>query len=119
VVRQGRPRCPLRGLRRRAAGSSRTSAQRLRAFIERPAGYLGEKTDASTGWVFPVPDETYVHGHDAMMQPRRRGVPGGSTEPRETFQDGYVVNTIIDAAYRSMKSGVWEPGRAHAVVGAR
>ena len=28
--------------------------------------------------------------------------------PRETFEDGYVVNTIIDAAYRSMRSGRWE-----------
>ena len=28
--------------------------------------------------------------------------------PRETFEDGYVVNTIIDAAYRSMRSGQWE-----------
>ena len=29
-------------------------------------------------------------------------------EPRETFQDGYVVNTVLDAAYRSMRSGQWE-----------
>jgi hypothetical protein len=27
----------------------------------------------------------------------------------ETFWDGYVVNTIIDACYKSMKSGRWEP----------
>ena len=40
----------------------------LRAFIERPAGYIGEKADADTGWVFPVPDEPYAHGHDAMMR---------------------------------------------------
>ena len=39
----------------------------LRAFIEQSAGYLAEKADADTGWVFPVPDETYAHGHDAMM----------------------------------------------------
>src|SRR5262245_56332171 len=32
----------------------------IRAFIETPAGYLGEKADADTGWVFPVPNETYV-----------------------------------------------------------
>jgi predicted dehydrogenase len=29
--------------------------------------------------------------------------------PRETFADGYVVNCVLDACYRSMKSGVWEP----------
>lgn len=80
----------------------------MRAFIERPAGYLGEKMDADTGWVFPVPDETHVHGHDAMMQDVIEAFRSG-TVPRETFRDGYIVNAILDAAYRSMKSGRWEP----------
>ena len=80
----------------------------LRAFIERPAGYIGEKADAETGWVFPVPDETHVHGHDAMMQHVIEAFRS-RTEPRETFRDGYIVNAILDAAYRSMKSGCWEP----------
>ena len=80
----------------------------LRAFIERPAGYLGEKVDADTGWVFPVPDETYTHGHDAMMRHVVEAFRTGTT-PRETFHDGFVVNTIIDAAYRSMRDGRWEP----------
>ena len=30
-------------------------------------------------------------------------------EPIETFYDGYVINTILDAAYRSAKSRQWEP----------
>ena len=80
----------------------------LRAFIERPAGYIGEKADADTGWVFPVPDETHVHGHDAMMQHVIEAFRGG-TPPRETFEDGVNVNAILDAAYRSMKSGRLEP----------
>ena len=63
----------------------------LRAFIEQPAGYLGEKTDADTGWVFPVPNETYVHGHDAMMGHMVEAFRDGR-EPRETFHDGFVVN---------------------------
>jgi predicted dehydrogenase len=79
----------------------------LRAFIERPAGYLGEKVDADTGWVYPVPNETYVHGHDAMMADVvtafREGRP-----PQETFEDGLAVNQILDAAYRSIQSGHWE-----------
>ncbi|HEX2756382.1 MAG TPA: Gfo/Idh/MocA family oxidoreductase [Candidatus Limnocylindrales bacterium] len=79
----------------------------LRAFIERPAGYIGEKADADTGWVFPVPDETHVHGHDAMMQDVVESFRAGSA-PRETFHDGLAVNSIIDAAYRSMRSGRWE-----------
>jgi predicted dehydrogenase len=80
----------------------------MRAFIERPAGYIGEKADADTGWVFPVPDETHVHGHDAMMQHVVEAFRSG-TAPRETFEDGLIVNAILDAAYRSMKSGRLEP----------
>jgi predicted dehydrogenase len=87
----------------------------LRAFIERPAGYLAEKVDADTGWVFPVPDETYAHGHDAMLghmvEAFRTGVA-----PSETFHDGLAVNLVLDAAYRSMRSGRWEP--VGAAVGA-
>lgn len=30
-------------------------------------------------------------------------------EPMETFYDGYVVNAIMDACYRSAKSKRWEP----------
>lgn len=87
----------------------------LRAFIERPAGYLGEKVDTDTGWVFPVPDETHAHGHDAMMRHVVETYRNGAT-PRETFQDGFVVNTIIDAAYRSMGSGGWESVQRSAPV---
>jgi predicted dehydrogenase len=79
----------------------------IRAFIERPAGYLGEKVDADTGWVYPVPNETYVHGHDAMMAEVVTAFRDGRA-PRETFEDGLIVNAIIDAAYRSMRSGTWE-----------
>ncbi len=32
-----------------------------------------------------------------------------SREPKETFYDGYVVNAILDAAYTSAKSKLWEP----------
>ncbi len=80
----------------------------LRAFIEQPAGYLAEKADADTGWVFPVPDETYVHGHDAMMSHMIESFRAGVL-PRESFADGLVVNQVLDAAYRSMTSGHWEP----------
>ena len=80
----------------------------IRAFIERPAGYLGEKADAETGWVFPIPDEVRVHGHDAMMADVVGSFRAG-TAPRETFEDGYAVNCILDAAYRSLRSGRWEP----------
>ena len=80
----------------------------MKAFIERPAGYLVEKADAETGWVFPVPDEVRVHGHDLMMADVVGAFRDGR-RPTETFGDGYVVNAILDAAYRSMRSGHWEP----------
>jgi predicted dehydrogenase len=83
------------------------SSTTLRAFIERPAGYIGEKADADTGWIYPVPNETYVHGHDAMMADVVEAFREGRV-PRETFEDGWIVNTILDAAYRSIKSGRWE-----------
>jgi predicted dehydrogenase len=79
----------------------------LRAFIERPAGYLGEKVDADTGWVYPVPNETYAHGHDAMMADVVNAFRDGRP-PQETFADGLIVNRILDAAYRSIASGHWE-----------
>ncbi len=80
----------------------------MRAFIEQSAGYLAEKSDADIGWVFPVPDETYVHGHDAMMGHMVESFRAG-VAPRETLWDGLVVNQVLDAAYRSMTSGHWEP----------
>jgi predicted dehydrogenase len=79
----------------------------LRAFLERPAGYISEKADAETGWTYPVPDETRAHGHDAMMADVIESFRAGRA-PRETFRDGYLVNAILDAAYRSMHSGGWE-----------
>jgi predicted dehydrogenase len=82
----------------------------LRAFIERPGGYIGEKADAATGWVFPVPDEVRVHGHDLMMADVVEAFRDGRP-PRETVLDGYVVNAVMDAAYRSMRSGCREPIR--------
>ena len=30
-------------------------------------------------------------------------------QPKETFYDGYVVNAILDAAYQSAKTKLWEP----------
>ena len=32
-------------------------------------------------------------------------------QPAENFYDGYVVNAVLDAAYRSAESKQWEPVR--------
>jgi hypothetical protein len=39
-----------------------------------------------------------------MFNAKEKGV-----DPKETFYDGYVVNAILDAAYKSAKTKLWEP----------
>jgi predicted dehydrogenase len=85
-----------------------TSSTRVRAFIEESAGYLMEKADAETGWVFPIPDEARVYGYQEEMRHFVECYAEGK-QPREDFVDGYIVNRVLDAAYISMKSGHWEP----------
>ena len=74
------------------------------------SGYVAEKAEGRTGWLFPVGDEAhelgYVHMFQDMLDAREAG-----RAPMETFYDGYVVNAVVDACYRSMKSGRWEPVR--------
>jgi predicted dehydrogenase len=92
-----------------------TSSTRIRAFLQQPAGYLMEKADADVGWVFPIPDEARVYGyHEEMRHFVECFVEG--KQPRESFTDGYVVNCVLDAAYRSMKSGRWEPVEVDSAV---
>ena len=87
----------------------------IRAFLQESVGYLAEKTDADTGWVYPVAGETRVAGYDEQFRHFVEHFLAG-TEPRETFEDGYVVNTIIDAAYRAMRSGRWEAVETEAAL---
>jgi hypothetical protein len=72
------------------------------------ADYVAEKAESNTGWLFPVGDELndlgYNHMFTDMFNSLEKGVP-----PRETFYDGYVVNAVLDAAYRSAKTKLWEP----------
>lgn len=79
-------------------------------FITQPVGYLVEKADAETGWVYPVPEETRAYGFSAQMRHFVDAFAAGEA-PRETFADGVVVNRVLDACYRSMRSGTWEQVR--------
>lgn len=72
------------------------------------AGYVAEKSESSGGWLFPVGDETKALGYVDMFTEMLDAWEQG-TSPRETFYDGYVVNAIADAAYRSIASKRWEP----------
>ncbi len=76
-------------------------------FITTPVGYLVEKSDADTGWVHPVPEETRAYGFSQQMRHFVDHFAAGTT-PSETFEDGVVVNCVIDAAYASMRTGTWE-----------
>jgi predicted dehydrogenase len=71
-------------------------------------GYVAEKLESTEGWLFPVGDEIGELGYVDMFTDMFDSMEDGS-EPRETFYDGYVVNAIMDAAYRSAESRQWEP----------
>jgi predicted dehydrogenase len=71
-------------------------------------GYVSEKAEGSTGWLFPVGDEVGSLGYVDMFTDMLDSLDKGKS-PMETFYDGYIVNAIIDAAYRSVESKRWEP----------
>jgi predicted dehydrogenase len=70
--------------------------------------YVAEKAESNSGWLFPVGDEINELGYYHMFTEMFRCIENG-TAPRETFYDGYIVNCVLDAAYRSAKSKQWEP----------
>ncbi len=72
------------------------------------ADYVSEKSESNTGWVFPVGDELNELGYNHMFMDMFNNLEQ-KKEPRETFYDGYVVNSILDAAYKSAKTKLWEP----------
>ncbi len=72
------------------------------------AEYVAEKAESNTGWQFPVGDELNELGYNHMFADMFRALEEG-LQPAETFYDGYVVNAILDAAYRSAKTKLWEP----------
>jgi hypothetical protein len=55
-----------------------------------------------------VGDEAGELGYVAMFNEMFNALDNGSI-PMETFYDGYVVNAVMDACYRSAKSKRWEP----------
>lgn len=71
-------------------------------------GYVAEKVEATQGWLFPVGDEVVELGYVDMFTDMFTALDTGGA-PRETFYDGYVVNAVMDAAYRSARSRRWEP----------
>ena len=69
--------------------------------------YVAEKVESPSGWLFPVGDEPKALGYTDMFQDMFEAAEAGR-EPMETFYDGYVVNAVLDACYKSAKSKQWE-----------
>jgi predicted dehydrogenase len=70
-------------------------------------GYVAEKAETESGWLFPVGDEVVELGYVDMFTDMFDSLEK-STPPMETFYDGYVVNAIIDACYKSARTKKWE-----------
>ena len=71
------------------------------------AGYVAEKAETTGGWLLPVGDEVSELGYVDMFTDMFTAMEEGRA-PQETLYDGYVVNAVMDAAYRSARSGAWE-----------
>jgi predicted dehydrogenase len=74
----------------------------------RTENYVSEKAESDNGWLFPVGDEAHSLGYPDMFTDMLDAIDH-NREPRETFYDGYVVNAIMDACYRSALTKKWEP----------
>jgi len=65
-------------------------------------GYIIEKADQTAGWLFPLTSEAYTYGYFDEFSYFLQTIRSGE-RPFETFQDGYVVNQIMDEAYKSAR----------------
>jgi predicted dehydrogenase len=72
------------------------------------ADYVAEKAESNSGWLFPVGDELNELGYNHMFKDMFDSMEKDK-QPKETFYDGYVVNSVLDACYKSAKSKQWEP----------
>jgi predicted dehydrogenase len=71
-------------------------------------GYVAEKAETDRGWLFPVADEVHELGINNMFTDMLNAWENG-TACMETFYDGYIVNEIMEACYRSVQTKKWEP----------
>ena len=71
-------------------------------------GYVAEKSETEAGWLFPVGDEVSELGYVDMFSDMFNAMDN-NRQPQETLYDGYIVNTIMDACYRSARTKQWEP----------
>jgi predicted dehydrogenase len=84
-----------------------TGLQMFTVAAEKKIGEIVEKAETKKGWMFPTWNEVEAYGF-----PNELGhfisCMGAGKQPSERFEDGLLVNKIVDAAYRSVKSRRWE-----------
>ena len=78
----------------------------ITAFTTKSSGYVVEKADIDFGWTKPLPEEAFTYGYQGEMKHFVDCVRQGR-QPRESYEDGYLVNCILDAGYRSMREHAW------------
>jgi len=71
-------------------------------------GYVAEKAETEKGWLFPVGNEPDSLGYIEMFNDMFDAIDK-KEQPTEDFYDGYVINSILDAIYKSGETGEWEP----------
>jgi hypothetical protein len=71
-------------------------------------GYVAEKAELEQGWLFPVGNEADSLGYIEMFNDMFDSLDD-NRKPVEDFYDGYIVNCVLDALYKSASSGRWEP----------
>lgn len=74
---------------------------------EEAVDYVVEKAEAKRGWMFPIWREHEVYGYLAELQYFLSCIAEGR-RPRENFNNGYVVNVVLDAGYQSMRTKTWK-----------
>ncbi|HXF26468.1 MAG TPA: Gfo/Idh/MocA family oxidoreductase [Bryobacteraceae bacterium] len=78
----------------------------IASFTTKSTGYVVEKADLDFGWTKPLPEEAFTYGYQAEMKHFVECVRDGRA-PRETYDDGYIVNCVLDAGYQSMREHRW------------
>jgi predicted dehydrogenase len=80
----------------------------ITAFTTKSAGHIVEQAEMDVGWTQPLPEEAFSYGYQAEMRHFVECVRD-KTLPRENFEDGYIVNSVIETCYESIKSRRWVP----------
>jgi predicted dehydrogenase len=78
----------------------------LRVFTTGQSGSIVEKADSPSGWLFPSLREHEAYGFVEELRHFADSI-GNSTEPSETFKDGLLINSLVDAAYEAAASRKW------------